>query len=92
MRPLELSGDEFRRLAAEVAELSAEYLSTLDERSTFPRTSGAEAERLFGLELPRKGMGKQALGGLRAERTLLRVCARAGRGSGGAGRSVRVDP
>lgn len=65
MRPLELSDDEFQRLAAEVVALSAEYLSTLDERSTFPQTSGADAERVFALDLPEKGMGDQALAALR---------------------------
>ncbi|MGZ3688647.1 MAG: pyridoxal phosphate-dependent decarboxylase family protein [Bdellovibrionota bacterium] len=65
MRPLELSDDEFQRLAAEVVALSAEYLSTLDERSTFPQTSGADAEQVFALDLPEKGMGDQALAALR---------------------------
>ncbi len=65
MRPLELSDAEFRRLAAEVVALAAEYLSTLDERSTFPQTSGVEAERVFALDLPEKGMGDQALAALR---------------------------
>jgi aromatic-L-amino-acid/L-tryptophan decarboxylase len=65
MRPLELSDDEFRRLAAEVVALSAEYLAGLDQRSTFPATSGTEAECIFALELPEHGMGQQALAGLR---------------------------
>jgi aromatic-L-amino-acid/L-tryptophan decarboxylase len=65
MKPLEISDDEFRRLAAEVVALSAEYLSTLDARSTFPRTSGAEAERIFALDAPEHGMGEQAFSGLR---------------------------
>ena len=65
MKPLELSPEDFRRLAASVVSLSADYLSTLDERSTFPPTSGAEAERLFALELPERGMGDHALVGLR---------------------------
>jgi aromatic-L-amino-acid/L-tryptophan decarboxylase len=65
MNPLEVSDDEFRRLAAEVVALSAEYLSALDARSTFPRTSGAEAERMFALDAPEHGMGEQALAGLR---------------------------
>jgi aromatic-L-amino-acid/L-tryptophan decarboxylase len=65
MRPLETSAQDFERLAAEVVALAAEYLSTLDERSTFPRTSGADAERLFALELPTQGMGEAAFGALR---------------------------
>jgi aromatic-L-amino-acid/L-tryptophan decarboxylase len=65
MRPLELSDDEFRRLAAEVVELSAEYLATLDARSTFPATSGVEAEQMFARELPERGLGAEALTALR---------------------------
>jgi glutamate/tyrosine decarboxylase-like PLP-dependent enzyme len=65
MKPLEVSPEDFRRLAASVATLSAEYLSTLDARSTFPPTSGAEAERLFALELPEHGMRDDAFVALR---------------------------
>jgi aromatic-L-amino-acid decarboxylase len=65
MKPLEVSDDEFRRLAAEVVALSAEYLSTLDARATFPRTSGAEAERIFAVDAPEHGMGKTAISDLR---------------------------
>jgi aromatic-L-amino-acid decarboxylase len=61
MDPLELSTEDFRRLAVSVAELSAEYLSTLDTRRTFPATTGAETERLFALELPEQAMGDRAL-------------------------------
>jgi glutamate/tyrosine decarboxylase-like PLP-dependent enzyme len=64
MDPLELPPQAFRRLAASVAELSAEYISTLDARRTFPATTGAETERLFGLELPEQAMGDRALGAL----------------------------
>jgi aromatic-L-amino-acid decarboxylase len=64
MDPLELSPQTFRRLAASVAELSTEYISTLDGRRTFPATTGAETERLFALELPEQAMGDQALAAL----------------------------
>jgi glutamate/tyrosine decarboxylase-like PLP-dependent enzyme len=39
-------------------------LCTLDERSTFPQTTGAEGERLFDLDLPERGMGDQAFAAL----------------------------
>jgi glutamate/tyrosine decarboxylase-like PLP-dependent enzyme len=65
MKPLDVSPEDFRRLAASVATLSAEYLSTLDARSTFPPTSGAEAERLFALELPEHGIRDDAFVALR---------------------------
>ena len=61
MRPLEISADEFRRLAGEVVELSAQFFSTIDARPIFPATSGAETERLFSDELPEHGLGAKAL-------------------------------
>src|SRR5271170_3019249 len=64
MNTLELSIEDFRRLAANVVDLCAEYLCTLDERSTFPQTTGAESERLFDLDLPEYGMGDQAFAAL----------------------------
>jgi aromatic-L-amino-acid/L-tryptophan decarboxylase len=60
MNPLEVSPQEFRRLAASVVDLSADFLSTLDTRPIFPATSGSEAERLFALDLPEEGMGEKA--------------------------------
>jgi aromatic-L-amino-acid/L-tryptophan decarboxylase len=65
MKPLETSPDDFRRLAADVVELSAEYLASLDARSTFPRISGVEAEKIFSLELPEQGMAEKAFADLR---------------------------
>src|SRR6201987_6017013 len=65
MNSLEVSNDDFRRLAAEVVALSAEYLSSLDARSIFPHTSGAETEQVFALDLPEQGLGDRALADLR---------------------------
>jgi len=62
---LSISPEHFRRLAARVADLSADHLGALDQRPAFPATSGAETERLFALPAPEKGMGEQALEGLR---------------------------
>ena len=64
MRPLELSAEEFRRLAGEVVDLSAQYLSNLDTRPIHPATSGAETERLFSEDLPERGLGAAALAAL----------------------------
>src|SRR6202142_4211737 len=64
MKALELSTEDFRRLAADVVELCAGYLCTLDERSTFPQTTGAESVRIFDLDLPERGMGDQAFASL----------------------------
>jgi hypothetical protein len=64
MKALELSTEDFRRLAANVVDLCAGYLCTLDERSTFPQTTGAESERTFDLDLPERGVGDQAFAAL----------------------------
>ena len=65
MKPLELSPEHFLALATNMIELSAEYLSALDARPVFPRTSGAETARLFAQELPEQGMGDAAFDALR---------------------------
>ncbi len=36
MDPLELSAEEFRRLAARVSDLSADFLTGIDSRPIFP--------------------------------------------------------
>jgi glutamate/tyrosine decarboxylase-like PLP-dependent enzyme len=64
MKPLELSPERFRVLAGNVVALSAEYLASLDTCSVFPKTSGAETERLFAEEAPEHGMGERAFDGL----------------------------
>jgi aromatic-L-amino-acid/L-tryptophan decarboxylase len=64
MRPLELSDEEFRRLAGEIANFSAQYLSTIDARPIHPATSGAETERLFSENLPELGLGARAFASL----------------------------
>ena len=64
MNTLELSDEDFSRLAASVVEVCAEYLSTIDGRSTFPGVTGAESERLFDIDIPERGMGDEALAAL----------------------------
>ncbi len=61
MSSLEISPDEFHRLAEQVTHLAAEYLAELDSRPTFPITSGAETERLFHTTPPENGLGAKAL-------------------------------
>src|SRR5207249_3654001 len=55
MSLLEIAPDEFRRLAAEVTEIAADYLSSLDLRPVFPKTSGEETRHLFQGSLPGGG-------------------------------------
>lgn len=64
MNPLEISSDEFRRLADRVTQLSADYLDNLDAQPISPATSGEETQRLFHASLPEHGVGADALNGL----------------------------
>jgi aromatic-L-amino-acid decarboxylase len=64
MKSLEISPDEFRRLAEKVTQLAADYLRELDSRPISPTTTGADVERLFRTALGEKGMGAEALAGL----------------------------
>jgi aromatic-L-amino-acid decarboxylase len=64
MRSLEISPDEFRRLAEKVTQFTADYLRELDSRPISPPTTGEEAERLFRTPLSEKGVGAEALAGL----------------------------
>jgi len=64
MSSLQISPDDFRGLAEQVAGLAAEYLRRMDSRPTFPATSGAEAERLFQTPLPEEGLGAEAVSAL----------------------------
>ena len=58
--PLDLTADEFRHLAAQVADLAAEFLANLDTRSTFPSTNAARVEQLFHTAPPVEGLGGAA--------------------------------
>jgi aromatic-L-amino-acid decarboxylase len=65
MDPLEISPEQFKKLAASITDLSADWIASLDSRPIFPSTSGATTERLFPSELPERGMGAEALAALR---------------------------
>src|SRR2546429_3235901 len=60
MSLLEVAPHEFRRLAAEVTEIAADYLSSLESRPVFPKTSGQETQHLFQAPLPEDAMGAKA--------------------------------
>jgi glutamate/tyrosine decarboxylase-like PLP-dependent enzyme len=64
MHPLDVSSEQFRRLAERVTKLAADYLQDLDSRSITPGSSGKETEALFRDELPESGLGEDALNGL----------------------------
>jgi aromatic-L-amino-acid/L-tryptophan decarboxylase len=64
MNPLEISSDQFRRLAEHVTKLAADYLEKLDSLPIHPSAKGKETEAMFRTELPEKGLGEGALSGL----------------------------
>ena len=64
MKPLELNTDDYRRVAAKITNLTADYLASLESQPTFPITSGTETERLFATPLPEQGMGESSLDAL----------------------------
>ena len=61
MNPLEISADQFRRLAGRVSQLAAEYLEKIDATPIAPAINGEESLRLFQSPLPEQGMGEEAL-------------------------------
>jgi aromatic-L-amino-acid/L-tryptophan decarboxylase len=61
MNPLEISTDQFRRIAGRVTEIAADYLDQLDSVPVAPVTTGEESLRAFDSTLPEHGMGEAAL-------------------------------
>lgn len=61
MNPLELSDAEYRTVFERIMQLALEYLSSLDQRPSFPDVNGSDAEALFRKSLPEQGMGANAL-------------------------------
>ena len=64
MNPLEISPDQFRRLAEHVTKLAAEYLENLDAQVISPRINGPETLRRFRTAIPEQGLGEEALSDL----------------------------
>src|SRR5579871_5295128 len=73
MNPVEISADQFCRLAERVTKLAANYLENIDAKMISPSTNGAETLRLFRTPLPESGMGEEALSGLPDVMRLSRV-------------------
>ena len=73
MNPLEISSQQFSRLAKQVTELAADYLENIDSRNIFPATTGADVEKLFRTALPENGVGEKSLSALRDVIRLSRV-------------------
>ena len=64
MNPLEISSDQFRRIAERISQITADYLDQVDSRSVAPSVSGEESFRAFDAALPEHGMGESALDAL----------------------------
>lgn len=64
MNPLDISPDQFRKLAQQATDLAAEYLQNIDARSVMPKVTGPASEQAFHTSLPEKGMGEEALADL----------------------------
>jgi glutamate/tyrosine decarboxylase-like PLP-dependent enzyme len=73
MNPVEISSDEFRRLAERVTQIASQYLETIDARVISPATSGDETLRLFRTPMPEDGIGETALNALPEVLRLSRV-------------------
>ncbi len=61
MNPLEISAEEFRRLAQRATDATTAYLSQLPDAPTFPETSGEAVLAAFNQPLPQEGVGDEAL-------------------------------
>jgi aromatic-L-amino-acid decarboxylase len=61
MNPLEISAEEFRRLAELASGAAGSYLSELPDAPAFPQTSGEATLAAFDQPLPQEGMGAEAL-------------------------------
>src|SRR5215472_19243953 len=64
MNPLEISPDEFRRLAERIAHVAADYLDRLDSIPVAPPISGEPSVRAFETALPEQGIGESAFADL----------------------------
>jgi aromatic-L-amino-acid decarboxylase len=64
MNPLEISSQQFRRIAEQITALTADYLDGLDARCIHPTASGKATDAIFQTELPEEGLGEDALSGL----------------------------
>jgi len=64
MNPIEISTDQFLRLAERVTQLAAEYLDHIDTQAISPVTNGEETLRQFRAAMPEAGVGVDALNAL----------------------------
>jgi aromatic-L-amino-acid decarboxylase len=66
MNPLLLSNEEYRAVFERITRLSLEYLSSINQRPSFPEITGSETRALLAKQLPEKGMADSAFDDLPA--------------------------
>ena len=66
INPLVLSEAEYRAVFEQITQVALEYLTSLDQRPSFPDLSGSETEGLFRKPLPQNGIGIASLDDLEA--------------------------
>jgi aromatic-L-amino-acid decarboxylase len=64
MNPVEISPEQFRRLAERVTTLASDYLENIDQQPISPATNGEETLRIFRTPLPERGQGEEVLNSL----------------------------
>ncbi|MCJ9672048.1 pyridoxal-dependent decarboxylase [Neorhizobium sp. SHOUNA12B] len=74
MRALQTSDLELADLMKEATKLAAEYWASLEERPSYPSTSGTETARLFDRPWPDEGRGGQVLADVKAIAEHVRPC------------------
>ena len=74
MRELAISDRDLAALLAEAVEFAGTYWSSLDQRASYPTTSGAETARLFDRPWPEDGRGAEVLNDVRAMAEHVRPC------------------
>ncbi len=73
MNRLEISPEEYRKLARNAADLTADFLKQLPNTPSFPETTGEQVNEVFDTTLPEQGMGPAALDDLSRVLELSRV-------------------
>jgi glutamate/tyrosine decarboxylase-like PLP-dependent enzyme len=61
MNPLEISTEQFRKVAQRIIRLAGDYLDQVDSMPVAPPTSAHESLRAFDAALPEQGIGEGAL-------------------------------
>jgi glutamate/tyrosine decarboxylase-like PLP-dependent enzyme len=66
MPPLQVSPDQFRRLADRVTELATDFLASLDSRRTVSATAAGDTAAVFDQPAPEQGLGDAIIDDLSA--------------------------